>query len=194
MSIPSALIDCLNANKIPFEVLPHAQAFTARMAAAAEHIASHHQAKVVMVNSPVGSVMTVLPADRKLDLRKLKRVIHEPVALQSEAEFAPAFADCEPGAMPPFGNLYGLPTYVDEHLTHEDYMVGWICHWSLHSNFIQLQSSMLWTSCLWQRNTFQDSNYVLNAIDAAWPSPRSKHRWWHSCSRDFTWSTRPLAA
>ena len=123
MSIPSALIDCLNANKIPFEVLPHAQAFTARMAAAAEHIASHHQAKVVMVNSPIGSIMTVLPADRKLDLRKLKRVIHEPVALQSEAEFAPAFADCEPGAMPPFGNLYGLPTYVDEHLTHEDYIV-----------------------------------------------------------------------
>jgi Ala-tRNA(Pro) deacylase len=43
--------------------------------------------------------------------------------LQSEAEFAPVFPDCETGAMPPFGNLYGLPTYVDQHLAVEDYIV-----------------------------------------------------------------------
>ena len=51
MSIPRALIDCLNTNKIPYEILPHAVAFTARTSAATEHIASHHQAKVVMVGS-----------------------------------------------------------------------------------------------------------------------------------------------
>jgi Ala-tRNA(Pro) deacylase len=67
--------------------------------------------------------MTVLPADRKLDLRKLRQFIHEPVSLQSEAELAPVFPDCEKGAMPPFGNLYGLPTYVDQHLAEEDYIV-----------------------------------------------------------------------
>jgi Ala-tRNA(Pro) deacylase len=93
------------------------------MAAAAEHVARHQQAKVVMVSSRRGPAMAVLPADRKLDLRKLKRTIHEPVALQSEAEFVPSFPDCDPGAMPPFGNLYGVPTYVDQHLAHEDYIV-----------------------------------------------------------------------
>ncbi len=51
MSIPSVLLECLNANKIPYEILPHAIAFTARMAAAAEHIARNHQAKVVMASS-----------------------------------------------------------------------------------------------------------------------------------------------
>ena len=54
--------------------------------------------------------MTVLPADRQLDLRKLERFTHERAALLSEGEFASFFPDCAVGAMPPFGNLYGLPT------------------------------------------------------------------------------------
>jgi len=123
MSIPRALLDCLNNNKIPYEIIPHAKAFTAGMAAAVERIARHQQAKVVMVSSKKGPVMAVLPADRKLDLRKLRSIIHEPVALQSEAEFVPSFPDCQPGAMPPFGNLYGLPTCVDQHLADEDYII-----------------------------------------------------------------------
>ena len=123
MNIPRPLLDCLNSYKISYEILPHAKAYTARMAAAAESIPRDHQAKVVMVSSAKGPAMTVLPADRKLDLRKLRKFIHEPVSLQSEAELAPVFPDCEKGAMPPFGNLYGLPTYVDQHLAEEDYIV-----------------------------------------------------------------------
>ena len=48
MNIPRPLLDCLKMNKIPYDILPHAKAFTARMAAAAAHIARNHQAKVVM--------------------------------------------------------------------------------------------------------------------------------------------------
>jgi len=51
MNIPPALLDCLKRNQIDYEILPHAKAFTARMAAAAEDVARHHQAKVVMVSS-----------------------------------------------------------------------------------------------------------------------------------------------
>ena len=123
MSIPSVLLDFLRANNIPYEIIPHAKVFTARMAAAAEGIERHHQTKVVMLSTPEGPVMAVLPADLKLDVRKVRRLIHEPVSLQAESEFAPVFPDCETGAMPPFGNLYGLPTYVDQHLTGEDYIV-----------------------------------------------------------------------
>ena len=123
MSIPRTLLDSLTTNKIPYEILPHAKAYTARMAAAAEAIPREHQAKVVMVSSVKGPAMVVLPADRKLDLRKLRNFLNEPVSLQSEAEFAPTFPDCEKGAMPPFGNLYGIATYVDQHLAKEDYIV-----------------------------------------------------------------------
>jgi Ala-tRNA(Pro) deacylase len=114
MTVPNTLLDSLNTNKIPYEILPHTKAYTARMAAAAEAIPREHQAKVVMVSSVKGPAMIVLPADRKLDLRKLRRFIHEPVSLQSEAEFAPIFPDCEKG---------GMPTYVDQHLAEEDYIV-----------------------------------------------------------------------
>jgi len=67
--------------------------------------------------------MTVLPADRQLDLRKLEGITQGRTALQSEGEFAPLFPDCAVGAMAPFGNVYGLPTYVDRHLAEEDYIV-----------------------------------------------------------------------
>jgi prolyl-tRNA editing enzyme YbaK/EbsC (Cys-tRNA(Pro) deacylase) len=77
MNVPPALLDCLKRNQIDYEILPHAKAFTARMAAAAEDIPRHHQEKVVMVCSKGDPVMTVLPADRKLDLRKLERITHE---------------------------------------------------------------------------------------------------------------------
>jgi len=123
MNIPSALLDFLAKNQIDYEIMPHAEAFTARMAAAAEDIPRHHQAKVVMVSCQEGPLMTVLPADRQLDLRKLERLTGERATLQSEKEFAPFFPDCAPGAMPPFGNLYGLPTYVDQRLAEEDYIV-----------------------------------------------------------------------
>jgi Ala-tRNA(Pro) deacylase len=58
-----------------------------------------------------------------VDLSKVSGAIGKEVRLSSEAEFAAAFADCEPGAMPPFGNLYELPVYVDEALGRNERIV-----------------------------------------------------------------------
>ena len=123
MSPPPTLLNYLRTNGIDYEMLSHAQAFTARMAATAEGIDRHRQAKVVMGRSQGQLVMTVLPADRQLDLRKLERITRGPAVLAQEGEFAALFPDCAVGAMPPFGNLYGLPTYVDRQLTEEDFIV-----------------------------------------------------------------------
>ena len=67
--------------------------------------------------------MTVLPADHQIDLEKAAKAIGKAVSLDAEAEFKPLFPDCAVGAMPPFGNLYSVPTYVDQSLTHQDYIV-----------------------------------------------------------------------
>ncbi len=67
--------------------------------------------------------MTVLPADHQIDLKKLKKAIGKAVSLDSEQDFKPLFPDCAVGAMPPFGNLYGVPTYVDKSLSQEEYIV-----------------------------------------------------------------------
>jgi len=123
MEIPKRLIDCLNKSKISYEILHHPAAFTAQTIAAVEHIKGHHHAKVVMVKSGDQHLMAVLPADHRIDLQKLEKITGEPASVQNEKEFGSLFPDCAVGTMPPFGNLYDVPTYVDKTLTKDDYIV-----------------------------------------------------------------------
>ena len=123
MKIPKQLVDCLNENKVCYEILHHPEAVTAQRIAQAEHVKGRHHAKVVMVKSGEQHVMTVLPADHQIDLKKIGKAIGKAASLAKEQDFKALFPDCAVGAMPPFGNLYGLPTYVDKRLTEEDYIV-----------------------------------------------------------------------
>ncbi len=78
-------------------------------------------AKTVIVKLDGALGMAVLPASYQVDLLALKKVTGvADAALASEREFKQHFPDCETGAMPPFGNLYGIPVYVDETLTRDD--------------------------------------------------------------------------
>jgi len=123
MEIPKQLIDCLDGNKVSYEVLLHPEAVTAQRIAQAEHVKGRHHAKVVMVKSGDRHLMMVLPADHQIDLEKVEKAIGESVSLDTEQEFKSLFSDCAIGAMPPFGNLYGLPTYVDQSLAEQEYIV-----------------------------------------------------------------------
>ena len=123
MEIPKRLIDCLNENKVTYEILHHPEAVTAQRIAQAEHVKGRHQAKVVMVKAGDQHLMIVLPADHHIDLEKVEKAVGEPVSLAKENEFKSLFPDSAIGAMPPFGNLYGLRTYVDRNLTDQDYIV-----------------------------------------------------------------------
>jgi len=123
MEIPKRLIDCLNENKAQYEILHHPEAVTAQRIAQAEHVKGRHHAKVVIAKSGDRHLMIVLPADHQIDLEKAEKTIGNAVALGKEQEFKSLFPDCAIGAMPPFGNLYGVPTYVDEHLAEQDYIV-----------------------------------------------------------------------
>jgi len=123
LKIPKQLIDCLKENKVDYEILHHPEAVTAQRIAQAEHVKGRHHAKIVMVKSGEQHLMTVLPADHQIDLKRLKKAIGKAVSLDSEQDFKPLFPDCAVGAMPPFGNLYGVPTYVDKSLSQEEYIV-----------------------------------------------------------------------
>jgi Ala-tRNA(Pro) deacylase len=123
MEIPKQLIDCLDGNKVSYEVLHHAEAVTAQRIAQAEHVKGRHHAKVVMVKSGDQHLMMVLPADHQIDLEKVGKATGKAVSLGKEQEFKTLFSDCAIGAMPPFGNLYGLPTYVERSLAEQDYIV-----------------------------------------------------------------------
>ncbi|HEX6299425.1 MAG TPA: YbaK/EbsC family protein [Acidimicrobiia bacterium] len=62
-------------------------------------------------------VMAVIPGDEMVDLEKAERALGAgSLRLAEEDEFAASFPDCEPGAEPPFGALYEVPTLVDHGL------------------------------------------------------------------------------
>lgn len=123
MKIPKRLIECLGENKVSYEILQHPEAVTAQRIAQAEHVKGRHHAKVVMVKSGDQHLMMVLPADHHIDLKKVEKATAQTVSLSNEDQFKSLFPDCAIGAMPPFGNLYDLPTYVDKDLAEQDYIV-----------------------------------------------------------------------
>lgn len=107
-----------------FEVHRHPAAFTARSVARSEHLPLHCVAKVVVVHTADGYRMLVLPASRRVHMGDLRDALAEPgVRLATEEELARVFPECEVGAMPPFGNLWGMPVWVDESLKDYDEIV-----------------------------------------------------------------------
>ncbi|HKW68005.1 MAG TPA: YbaK/EbsC family protein [Terriglobales bacterium] len=114
---------CMNVKEfldnqgIDYEIILHRRSDTAQATASAAHVAASKLAKTVVVKVDSGLHMAVVPANHRLDLGLLKAATGaSSVALASEAEFQASFPGCEPGAMPPFGNVYGLPVWVDEEL------------------------------------------------------------------------------
>ena len=114
----------LDSHKIPYQVVNHSIAYTAREAADSLHIPANTFAKVVVIKAEGRYLMAVLPSTWKVDLKRLEEVLECPyVRLATEDELAILFPDCEIGSMPPFGNLYGTPVYVDATLTQDEEIV-----------------------------------------------------------------------
>lgn len=111
----------LDENKIAYELIPHPTVYTSAGLGAVTHTPGKEIAKTVMVNVDGLLAMVVLPASKHVNLRTLKSELGAgKVAIAAEEEFAHVFPDCELGAMPPFGNLYGLTVYVDKLLTRDE--------------------------------------------------------------------------
>ena len=110
----------LDAHYVKYIVISHSPAYTAQGIAALTHIPGKELAKTVVVKIDRKLAMAVLPASVHVDLRLLKKAAGaKTVELAVEAEFKDRFPDCETGAMPPFGNLYGLDVFADESLAQD---------------------------------------------------------------------------
>jgi len=114
----------LESQKVAYEKLTHPPAYTAQGLAAEEHVPGMNVAKPVLVQAGKEYVMCVLPACCRVDLDLVSKATRAPSArLANEEELRKVFADCELGAEPPFGNLFGLRTLMDESLQKDDYLV-----------------------------------------------------------------------
>jgi Ala-tRNA(Pro) deacylase len=116
MPISTRIKNHLEENHVPYLPLTHTSSFTASGAAAVMHVSGREVAKSVVVEAGKEYYLVVLPASYHVKPDKLAEVLGHPVRLATEAEFSSLFPDCELGAMPPLGKLYGLPVYVDESL------------------------------------------------------------------------------
>jgi Ala-tRNA(Pro) deacylase len=115
------LKDYLDKFEVPYKTITHSQAFTAQKIAASTHIRGKNMIKTVMVMINGQPAMALLPASYQVDFSLLKEITGEGnVRLASEDEFKGMFPDCEPGAMPPFGNLYNIEVFAAKVLTEDD--------------------------------------------------------------------------
>ena len=121
MSIPTDFRDFLDKQGVRFEHHMHPTAYTAHETATSVHVPDSEMAKSVVINADGALLLAVLPADRRVDLDHLKFITRSAnIRLAKEEEFTEVFHTCEPGAMPPFGNLFGVPTYCDCRLEMND--------------------------------------------------------------------------
>lgn len=117
MAIPDRLAQFLATRKIPYRTETHPEAFTAQQVAQASRVPGRSFAKSVLLSVDGKIWMAVLPATERVDMGRVCSCLQaRKVRMAAESEFAPIFPDCDLGAMPIFGSLYGLPVIVSHEL------------------------------------------------------------------------------
>ena len=122
--IPASIANYLEHNHARYSVIPHPAAYTAQEEAAAAHVPGAAWAKTVVCMADDELFLAVVPAPCAVDFDRLKRTVDaDSVRLALEPEFLPAYRECEPGAMPPFGRLFGQRVFVDATLARDPEIV-----------------------------------------------------------------------
>jgi Ala-tRNA(Pro) deacylase len=131
-----ALKKFLDDNKVKYVTIRHSIAYTAQQIAESAHIPGDEMAKTVIVKLDGRLVMAVLRGTDKVDIDLLRGAAGAKDAeLAGEVQFQGKFPGVEVGAMPPFGNLYDMPVYVEEGLTRDERIAF---NAGSHSELIQL--------------------------------------------------------
>lgn len=122
--VPPAIAQYLDQHHARYSLVPHPTAYTAQQEAAAAHVPGREWAKTVVCFADDEPILAVVPAPCAVDLDQLQRTAGaRTLRLATEPEFAPLYRDCEPGAMPPFGPLFGQRVFVDKRLTEDPWVV-----------------------------------------------------------------------
>ena len=114
MAIPQRIRDYLDSQNVPYETLHHSQAFTEQEVAHSLHVSGKKCVKAVVAEGDNKTVILVMPAAHRLNFQEIKSALKAThVEMLVESELVGLFPDCDLGAVPPFGNLYGIDVWVD---------------------------------------------------------------------------------
>jgi Ala-tRNA(Pro) deacylase len=119
MSIANRISRYLAEQEADFDILGHPHSATSMETAQVAHVSGDRIAKSVLLGDDRGYLLAVIPASSRVDLGELHRQTSRNLGLVTEYELGALFDDCEPGAVPPFGNVYDIDTIVDESLVEQ---------------------------------------------------------------------------
>jgi Ala-tRNA(Pro) deacylase len=123
MAIPASLKLHLEKSRVSYWPVSHVPTAGSQYAAMVLHVPGKQVAKTVVLRSEAGNFLAVLPASYHINLKTLGAIVGKPVGLLEEHAVSRLFPDCEPGAIPPFGELYQLPVYLDKALAEDPEIV-----------------------------------------------------------------------
>jgi Ala-tRNA(Pro) deacylase len=124
MAIPQRIRDYLDSQNVLYETIHHSQAFTAQEVAHSLHVSGKKCVKAVVASGDNKLVIVVTPASHRLNLQELKSALKvNQLELLVESELAELFPDCDLGAIPPLGNLYGIEVWVDRAVANAEKIV-----------------------------------------------------------------------
>ena len=124
MAIPSHIRDFLNSENVSYEELRHQPAFTGQEVAHTLHVSGKRCAKTVVLEGDGRLAMAVLPASSRLSLQDLRAAMEVArLEMLTESALIKLFPDCERGAVPPLGRLYGMEVWVDRAITDSEHIV-----------------------------------------------------------------------
>ena len=110
----------LDQNHIHYHTINHSPAYTAAETAATAHVKGANFAKAVIVKLDGKMAMVIEPANSRLDLDALKKETGcKQAEIARENEFIASFPDCEAGAMPALGKLYGMDVFLVDHFNKD---------------------------------------------------------------------------
>ncbi len=114
----------LKDQNVAYEKHFHEKSYTAQELAHAEHVSGYMVAKPVIVKTEYDYAMCVVPAPHHLNLSRVADALQESeVHLASERELANLFPDCELGAEPAIGSIFGMDTVIDASMTQDSHVV-----------------------------------------------------------------------
>jgi Ala-tRNA(Pro) deacylase len=114
MSIAASVQTCLSEAGVEYDIIEHPRTSNSTHTAEVAHVSGARLAKSVVLEDGDKYLMAVVPATHHVDLGALHRRLGREIGLATEEEVAKLFADCQPGAVPPLGRVYGIETFLDE--------------------------------------------------------------------------------
>ena len=124
MAIPSRIRDFLDSEDVPYEELRHQSAYTGQEVAHTLHLSGKRCAKTVVLAGDGRPVMAVLPASNRLNIQDLRAAMEVTrLEMLPESELVKLFPDCERGAIPPLGPLFGMDVWVDRTISDSEQIV-----------------------------------------------------------------------